>query len=108
MKKYLTIGLLALAWLLFPAGSCSGSGDPDSPVVNPDGGSGSGSGGSGSGSQPVPTATLGQPLPAWAEGSNGHIVVRVAPGGDTYWVYVLSDSDRKKNVTKINGPYTSK
>ncbi len=26
MKKYLTIGLLALAWLLFPAGSCSGSG----------------------------------------------------------------------------------
>jgi hypothetical protein len=46
----------------------------------------------------------------WSQvkGSNGHIVVRVAPGGDRYWVYVLSDGDRKKNVTQINGPYSSK
>ena len=42
------------------------------------------------------------------KGCDGHIVVRVAPGGDSYWVYVLSDGDRKKNVTKIIGPYTSK
>ena len=39
MKKYLSFGILALAWLLFPAGSCSGSGEPDSPVINPGGGS---------------------------------------------------------------------
>ena len=47
MKKYLTIGLIAFAWILFPAGSCSGSDDPDPPVVNPNNGGGSGSGGSG-------------------------------------------------------------
>ncbi len=87
MKKYLTIGLLALAWLLFPAGSCSGSGDPDSPVVNPGGGSGSGSGGSGSGSQPVPTATLGQPLPAWAEGMLDIHFINTTTGECTFLIF---------------------
>ena len=87
MKKYLTIGLLALAWLLFPAGSCSGSGDPDSPVVNPGGGSGSGSGGSGSGSQPVPTATLGQPLPAWSEGMLDIHFINTTTGECTFLIF---------------------
>lgn len=42
------------------------------------------------------------------KGQNGHFVVRVAEGGDSYYVYTLSDSDRKATVTSINGPYSSK
>ncbi len=80
MKKYLSFGILALAWLLFPAGSCSGSGDPDSPVVNP-------GGGSGSGSQPVPTATLGQPLPAWAEGMLDIHFINTTTGECTFLIF---------------------
>lgn len=40
--------------------------------------------------------------------TDGHIVVRVVPGGGSYYIYTLSDSDRKMTVKAINGPYTSK
>lgn len=39
------------------------------------------------------------------KGYNGHVVVRVNKGGDTYNVYTLSDSDRTMTVQTINGPY---
>ena len=42
------------------------------------------------------------------KGSDGHIVVRVEKGGAHYYVYVLSDSDGKRTVRTIAGPYTSK
>jgi hypothetical protein len=35
----------------------------------------------------------------------GHMVVRVQPGGDSYSVYTLDDSDQLYNVKKIFGPY---
>ncbi len=35
----------------------------------------------------------------------GHIVVRVAPGGDSYMVYTLEDSDEEYTVKSIHGPY---
>ncbi len=41
-------------------------------------------------------------------GCNGHIVVRVAPGGESYYVYVLDDTDMIYRVKSIHGPYTSK
>lgn len=37
----------------------------------------------------------------------GHIVVRVHPGGATYTIYVLDDSNEKNSVKSIHGPYTS-
>lgn len=40
--------------------------------------------------------------------SNGHIVVRVARDGKSYFVYTLTDSDGKKTVKNISGPYYSK
>ena len=80
MKKYLSFGILALAWLLFPAGSCSGSGEPDSPVINP-------GGGSGGGSEPIPAATVGQPLPAWSEGMLDIHFINTTTGECTFLIF---------------------
>ena len=38
----------------------------------------------------------------------GHIVIRVQPGGDSYYIYVLDDSDFNYKVTSIHGPFISK
>ena len=42
------------------------------------------------------------------KGSDGHIVVRVAKGGDSYRIYTLSDSDGKMTVKKVSKEYKSK
>ena len=39
---------------------------------------------------------------------SGHIVIRVAKGGDTYMVYTLDDMDTKYTVKHIDGPYNCK
>lgn len=39
--------------------------------------------------------------------SQGHIVIRVLPGGNQFYVYSLSDADTTYNVTSIHGPYTA-
>ncbi|MBO4670856.1 MAG: hypothetical protein J5640_03325 [Bacteroidales bacterium] len=39
------------------------------------------------------------------KGMNGHVVIRVAGGGDMFWVYMLDDTDKKYNVKSITGPY---
>lgn len=38
----------------------------------------------------------------------GHVVIRVAPSGEQYEVYVLSDTDRRREITTRFGPYRSK
>ena len=38
-------------------------------------------------------------------GYNGHVVVRVAPGGDEYSVYLLDATDYKYKVKAIYGPF---
>ena len=38
----------------------------------------------------------------------GHIIVRVLPGGNDYYVIILDDSNAKMPVKKISGPYRSK
>ncbi len=39
---------------------------------------------------------------------NGHIVLRVAPSGNNFHVYMLDDSDFEYKVKSIHGPYKSK
>jgi uncharacterized circularly permuted ATP-grasp superfamily protein len=39
--------------------------------------------------------------------SQGHIVVRVAPGGATYQVWILDDTAESYRVTKQLGPFTA-
>lgn len=41
-------------------------------------------------------------------GYDGHLVLRVAPGGASYYVYVLDATDFGYHVKSIHGPYTSK
>ena len=38
----------------------------------------------------------------------GHIVVRVDPGGDQYYVYILNDNNQDYKVTRVFGPYSSR
>jgi beta-lactamase superfamily II metal-dependent hydrolase len=35
----------------------------------------------------------------------GHIVIRVAPGGNSYTIYILDDSEENFKVTSVHGPY---
>ncbi len=37
----------------------------------------------------------------------GHIVVRVSPGGESYMIYILDDSEENFRIKGINGPYLS-
>lgn len=39
---------------------------------------------------------------------NGHIVLRVAPDGNQFYVYLLDDSNFNFNIKSIHGPYKSK
>ena len=41
-------------------------------------------------------------------GYGGHIVLRVAPGGGEFYVYMLDDTDFGYKVKSIHGPYSSK
>jgi hypothetical protein len=38
----------------------------------------------------------------------GHIVVRVAAGGDSYRIIVLDDGDEALRVRSLHGPYPSR
>ena len=38
----------------------------------------------------------------------GHIVVRVLPPGDQYYVYILDNQSTERTVTNVFGPYSSK
>jgi hypothetical protein len=38
---------------------------------------------------------------------HGHIVVRVEPGGERYWVLVLDDTHESYRITSVHGPYAS-
>lgn len=52
---------------------------------------------------------IGEPAIARAYKSrNGHVVVRVAPRGDRYSVFVLDDRDKDYRVVSQHGPYLSR
>jgi hypothetical protein len=40
--------------------------------------------------------------------AQGHIVIRVAPGGDEYRVVIVDDTSESHRVTKVFGPYPSR
>lgn len=40
--------------------------------------------------------------------NSGHVVIRVAKGGDTYQVLVLDDNDEQLKIKSIHGPYESR
>ncbi len=42
---------------------------------------------------------------AVCKATSGHIVIRVAPNGDSYMVYTLDDTDSKYRVKRIDGPF---
>jgi hypothetical protein len=37
----------------------------------------------------------------------GHVVIRVAPGGDTFKVSIIDDTDECYKVKAVYGPYVS-
>lgn len=45
---------------------------------------------------------------AACKATSGHIVIRVAPKGNKYWVYTLDDSNSEYRVTRIDGPFKCK
>ena len=53
-------------------------------------------------------ATIGARARQVKSGEGGHIVVRVAPGGDNYRVLVLDDSAETYEVRSVHGPYGSR
>jgi hypothetical protein len=48
------------------------------------------------------------PLLDRLKSTQGHVVVRVAPGGDTFRVLILDDSAESFRVTAVHGPYTAR
>ena len=45
---------------------------------------------------------------ARVKAARGHVVLRVLPGGDSFYVYMLDDTDMEYKVKGIYGPYYSK
>ncbi len=42
---------------------------------------------------------------AVCKATSGHVVIRVAPKGDSYMVYTLDDTDSKYRVKRVDGPF---
>lgn len=38
----------------------------------------------------------------------GHVVVKVEPGGQTYYVLIVADTDEEQRVLAVHGPYTAR
>jgi len=53
------------------------------------------------------TASTTYDISRVARSTQGHVVVRVAPGGDSYRVFVLEDDDEQHRVKAVFGPYAS-
>ena len=52
--------------------------------------------------------TLHKELYDKAAGINGHIVIRVMPGGKEFFVYLLDDTDFEYRILKCDGPFICK
>nr|WP_295106443.1 hypothetical protein [uncultured Caulobacter sp.] len=60
------------------------------------------------GMAPETRAAIGPIMDSLYKSYNGHVVIRVAPGGEQYEVYVLKDTDARRETVKRFGPYLSK
>ena len=54
------------------------------------------------------TATANKELIDKINDYKGHIVLRVKPGGKSFYVYMLDDSNLEYKVKSVHGPYNSK
>jgi hypothetical protein len=51
---------------------------------------------------------IGEAVDRAYKSTRGHIVVRVEPGGERYWVIVLDDTTESYRVIGVFGPYESR
>jgi hypothetical protein len=51
---------------------------------------------------------IGPALERSYKSMDGHIVLRVQPGGDTYYVIILNDENEVNEVKAVHGPYQTK
>ena len=56
----------------------------------------------------VNRVALGEQLVSQLKSTQGHIVIRVNPGGDSYMVYILDDTSENFTIKGIHGPYPSR
>jgi beta-lactamase superfamily II metal-dependent hydrolase len=55
----------------------------------------------------VNRVALGEQLVSQLKSTQGHIVIRVAPGGSSYNVYILDDTSESFTIKEMYGPYKS-
>lgn len=60
------------------------------------------------GMSPESRTVIGPIMDSIYRSYGGHVVIRVAPDGDQYEVYVLNDADKRREIVKRFGPYQSK
>jgi len=60
------------------------------------------------GMSPESRIVIGPIMDSIYKSYGGHVVIRVAPGGDRYEVFVLDDADKRRRLVKRFGPYQSK
>jgi hypothetical protein len=57
---------------------------------------------------PETRAAIGPIMDQIYRSYSGHIVIRVAPGGSTYYVFILNDTDDARKIIQRFGPYRSR
>ncbi|AHE55308.1 MBL fold metallo-hydrolase [Sphingomonas sanxanigenens] len=57
------------------------------------------------GMRPETRASIGQLMDSIYKSFEGHVVIRVAPGGDSYMVFILNDKDARRPLIARFGPY---
>lgn len=60
------------------------------------------------GMSPESREVIGPIMDSIYKSYGGHVVVRVAPGGEQYEVFVLNDANDRREIVKRFGPYLSK
>ena len=51
-------------------------------------------------------AYLGEDQVKKLSGEGGHVVIKVKPGGNEYYIYILNENDESNNINTIYGPFT--
>lgn len=51
---------------------------------------------------------IGEKIGQSYQNLHGHVVVRVGEGGRQYWVYVLNDFSKKREVLAVHGPFVAR
>jgi len=54
----------------------------------------------------ISKAYLGDDQVKKLTGDGGHVVIKIAPGGKQYSVFILAANDESFNVKNVYGPYT--